>query len=257
MAKKKEKKPAGAPMRQVPCPLCGMGGKEIRAEGDVRLCRCEDCGLAFRNPRPSLGSLNAERDEKVKSLAEIQTRVELRPRDGKPQDVMREYFRLSKGLPAVLNGFGRKVLEVNCGTVARLRAFEGFGWDAYGVDPSRHAIPLGSGFNALVRQGMFDAADLKENFFDLVVCYDFSVLPDPAVSAKKIARILRPKGLAYLQVPRIPLSEEEGVPEKIEPEMLFYYTNDTLRRLLAESGLKILGESGEEDTEITMWAKRK
>ena len=250
MARKKTT--AGATVRQISCPLCGMGGKEIHVSGDIRLCRCEDCGIVFRNPRPSVGSLYAERDKELKRLAEVQTRIELRPEDKKPVAVMKDFFRLSKGVPAALNGFGRKVLEINCGTVMRLRAFEGFGWEAHGIDPSEHAIRLGGGFHIHVRQGMFDAADLKKSFFDLAVCYDFSVLPDPAVSVGKVARILRPKGLAYLSVPRVPFSEE-GVPEQVEPQMLFYYTNDSLRRLLAENGLKVLEESGEDEPEISMW----
>ena len=253
----RNKKTTGATVRQISCPLCGMGGKEIHVSGDIRLCRCEDCGTVFRNPRPSVGSLYAERDKELKRLAEVQTRIELRPEDKKPGEVMKDFFRLSKGVPAALNGFGRKVLEINCGTVMRLRAFEGLGWEAHGIDPSEHALRLGGGFHIHVRQGMFDTADLKENFFDLVVCYDFSVLPDPAVSAAKIAKVLRPKGLAYLQAPRVPFSEEENVPEKVEPQMLFYYTNDSFRRLLAENGLKVLEESEEDDPEISMWVGRK
>jgi len=256
VAKKKEKKAASVTVRQVSCPLCGMGGKEIHVAGDVRLCSCEDCGVVFRNPRPSVGSLNAERDKDIKRLARAQTRVELRPEDKKPKEVMKDFFRLSKGVPAALNGFGKKVLEINCGTVARLRAFEDFGWETHGIDPSEHAIQLAGGFHVHVKQGMFDGADLKSNHFDLVICYDFSVLPDPAVSAGKIAQILKPKGLAFISAPRIAFSEE-GVPERIEPEILFYYTNDSMRRLLAENGLKVVEESGEDDPEIRMWVGRK
>jgi SAM-dependent methyltransferase len=233
-----------------------MGGKEIHVAGDIRLCRCEDCGIVFRNPRPSVGNLNAERDKALKKMADALYKVARRPEDERPVEVMKDFFRLRKGVPAALNGFGKRVLEINCGTVTRLVAFEQLGWETHGIDPSEHAIRLAGGFRVHVRQGQFDAAQFKSKHFDLVACYDFSTMPDPAVSVKKIAQILRPKGLVFICTPRIPFTEE-GVPEKVEPQMLFYYDNDSMRRLLAENGLKVVEESEEGEPEIRIWAGRK
>ena len=115
------------------------------------ICRCEDCGLLFQNPRPSLGYLATERNRLYEDAIEKPHGHEIKDQAEIARIIMKGYHHRNSGRPAVLNAFGKHVLDVNCGLGLRLREFQKYGWDIHGIDPiltnfrDRHLQVAGNG----------------------------------------------------------------------------------------------------------------
>ena len=242
--------PKAEPVRTVRCPVCDGGGGEFKKTGDLSICKCEDCGLLFQNPRPSLGYLAVQRDGRFRNAMTEPQGSRIKEQSQVALEVMKGFHKHTSGREAALNSFGKNVLDVNCGHGFRLREFQKYGWDIYGVDTSRNAVEYGRACALDVKEGWLDTAGFKPGMFDLVIFRDnFGELPDPGEAVKKLSGLMKPKGLVYVH-------EMDFHEKEIEPGRLFYFDQDCMRRLFMENGFTVIEEE-KDDEGFFFWFGKK
>lgn len=249
-------KASGGKGRVVSCPLCGMGG--IVLPGAHGICKCGgDCGIAFRSPRPSLPDILAKRELRLHAGLQRLGKENLARKDGLPETLMREFFRIAQGKRALRSGFNRRVLEINSGLGMTLWPFVEYGWTALGTDLSDCAVQAVSKRPIIVRQGLFELLNFEP--LDLIFCENFSAIPGPVGCLKKAHKVLKDKGLLCLMSARAELSEDgEFVnAESFDASELFFYCEESLSRLLIANGFDVVDATGPADSTIMVWARKK
>lgn len=242
--------PKEQPVRTVRCPVCDGGGGQYHKAGDLTICRCEDCGLLFQNPRPSLGYLAVQRNNRFQNAMTEPQGSRIKEQSQAALEVMKGYHKHTSGREAALNSFGKKVLDVNCGHGFRLREFQKYGWEIYGIDTSRNAVEYAKACALDVKEGWLDTAGFKNSIFDLVLFRDnFGELSDPGEAVKKLHEILKPRGLVYVH-------ERDFHEKETSPDRLFYFDADCLRRLFMENGFTVL-EEDKDDEGFYFWFVKK
>jgi hypothetical protein len=237
-------------LRTVRCPVCDGGGGEFKKTGDLTICKCEDCGLLFQNPRPSLGYLAVQRNGRFQNAMAEPHGARIREESRAALEIMKGYHRHTSGRAAALNSFGKNVLDVNCELGFRLREFQKYGWEIYGIDTSRNAVEYTKACALDVKEGWLDTVGFKAGMFDLIVFQDnFGELSDPREAVKKLHEILKPKGLVYVH-------ERDFHEKEIDANRLFYFDRDSLRRLFMENGFTVLEEE-KDDEGFFFWFGKK
>jgi 2-polyprenyl-3-methyl-5-hydroxy-6-metoxy-1,4-benzoquinol methylase len=243
-------------METVACNLChGSRASELynlpdyllqHPETRTRLVRCQECGLVYQNPRPTLEEMaqyypndyecyNPETDLGHNSwLLEQALQYGVRRR-------CRSVTRYKQG--------GR-LLDVGCATGTFLRGMAPLpGWEVYGIDISPHASRIAREKYGLdVRTSDLEHADFPEAYFDAITLWEvLEHLHDPAASLQRIYRLLKPDGLLVLRVPNIESWDARlfgpcwaGLDS---PRHLYVFSTRTLHQYLALSGFTILQTS--------------
>ena len=233
--------PKEQPVRTVHCPVCDGGGGEFKKTGDISICKCEDCGLLFQNPRPSLGYLAVQRNGRFQNAMTEPHGARIREESRAALEIMKGFHKYTSGRPAALNSFGKNVLDVNCELGFRLREFQKYGWEIYGVDTSRNAALYAKACALDVKEGWLDTVDFKPDMFDLVIFRDnFGELPNPKETVKKLSGLLKPRGLVYVH-------ERDFQEKDIDPARLFYFDQDCMRRLFMENGFTVIEEEKDDE----------
>lgn len=157
----------------------------------IRLVRCTECDLIYRNPV-----------ERQHELAEIYART------APPAEVLRSLHDTQ--LPALYEqaaelrlamGRGGSVLEVGSYVGAFLSAARREGLAAEGVDinPDVNTFTRSLGF--AVHDGELDASAFDRAFDALAIWNTFDQLPDPRRTLNEAAALVRPGGVIVLRVP--------------------------------------------------------
>jgi len=242
------------------CPLCG--GEDLRrfAEGErgvsaaadarsfgssrpaiepVRVLECRSCGLAFRDPRPGAGELEAR-------YRMLRDELYVAEERGRRRSCRRSLRLLERHTP----GRRGRLLDVGCSAGFFLSEAAGAGWSVFGLEPSAwKAVQarslLGPGRRGRVQEATLEKAPFAGNAFDAVVMWDvLEHVADPGLALAQAARLLRPGGILALNVPdvRSPVARLLGRRwPLLLPEHLFYFSRRSLRRLLGGSGFEVLG----------------
>jgi 2-polyprenyl-3-methyl-5-hydroxy-6-metoxy-1,4-benzoquinol methylase len=229
----------------VPCNLCGSADQEAFCPENGRgLVRCVRCSLVYVSPRPSSEDLYALYDERYFKNAESVTvgytdyfsdELNIRQTSGRRLRRIERFVRPGR------------LLDMGCATgffldEARLR-----GWDVTGIDISRFAIEYArSRFGFDARHGSFTQEEFSESSFDLVTMWDvIEHVPDPRAYIHKAAAVLKTGGVLTLATPDVDswparLTGRKWIGYKLSDEHLYYFSRNTLRRLLHEAGLEVV-----------------
>lgn len=238
------------------CPICEVmttkfvgrrGGAAHRAGLGVecRIWRCRACGLVFPNPMPvPVGGVeqhySMDADEFFRN-----------------HDVERKLWAGRHFIAHAerLTGGKGKVLDVGAGRGELLRAAREAGWSAVGIEPSPSFAEYAARYSgaeimrAPVEQCGFEA----ESFDAVILAAVLEHLYNPDEVVGEIARILRPGGALFIDVPN-----EAGlyfilgnfyqrlrgrdwsvnVAPTFNPYHLFGFNPRALRKLLAKHGLR-------------------
>jgi len=237
-------------LRIVRCPVCDGAGEEFKENKNLSLCKCQDCGLLFQNPRPSLGYLVVQRNGSFQDAMTKSHGKEIREQSKTTTEIMKGFHKHTSGRPAALNSFGKNVLDVNCELGFRLREFQKYGWNVYGIDTSKNAVEYARACALDVKEAWLDTAEFKTNMFDLILFWNnFGDLPDPNLGVNILLNILKPKGLIFIH-------QEEVNEENFDNKQLFYFDQDSLRRLFMNNGFKVVQEE-KDDSGFFFWLGKK
>jgi 2-polyprenyl-3-methyl-5-hydroxy-6-metoxy-1,4-benzoquinol methylase len=141
-----------------------------------------------------------------------------------------------------------RVLDVGCGYGYFLEAAEAAGFEGHGIDVSAKAVQeTARRLPGRVHHGdVRDCPALGPEEFDVVfVSHLIEHIPEPVSFVAALSRILKASGIAIFVTPNIHsplarLSRSRWVSLKV-PEHVAYYNPETIRRLLEEGGLEVIG----------------
>jgi 2-polyprenyl-3-methyl-5-hydroxy-6-metoxy-1,4-benzoquinol methylase len=241
-------------MEYVACNLCGSINTRVRYPRTIKdnapgveayrctssgygqhhaIVQCNQCGLAYTNPRPASKDLMA-------SYAIIDDPLYLQEREGRVLTFSHHLTPIEKmaTLP------GRKLLDVGCYTGVFLDIAAANGWEAWGVDPSRWAVEQARSRGLNVVEGTLASADWPDGAFDVVTMWDvIEHVGDPLGELRQAWRVLRPGGLAVVHTMDIDslFSRILGGRWPWLMEMhIYYFSQRTLKVMLEQAGFQVI-----------------
>jgi SAM-dependent methyltransferase len=248
-----------ADLERSTCTLCGARGASVvyRNCRDRRhwlprsfdVVRCDDCGLARTDPRPTVRSISSFYPSSYVSYGA----------DEPPTSTWYAALRAVVRLPYVLrygsadpwfspSDGANRLLDVGCGTGVYLQAMARLGWRVHGIEPdaataARAAERKGVHADAIF-VGTVEDADYPPGMFDLVtLAHVLEHLHDPRTALGRIHGWLRPGGRVRLWLPDVE-SLESRVFRQLwfgldVPRHLYHFGRPTIRALLDAAGFRV------------------
>lgn len=201
--------------------------------GHPQIVSCNGCGLMYANPRETVRDLlnNYMNVQDERYLFEEKNR--------------RETF--SKALKFIEKYCSKKgkLLDIGCFTGLFMDTARQKGWDAVGIDPSSWASEYGRRkLDLNIITGTLDSVSFPDNHFDLISMWDsLEHMPDPKKAIALASGSLKDKGVMVINTPDFGSVFSKVLRENfwfIERTHLYYFTAQTLRKLLNNSGLDIV-----------------
>jgi 2-polyprenyl-3-methyl-5-hydroxy-6-metoxy-1,4-benzoquinol methylase len=226
------------------CPVCHSEtfGARFEIKG-IRIEACDRCGLVLQNPQPT--------DRELAAIYGIDYFIGASGNDQFAQQfelVKRATARLQLDeIAAYLTEHGRsekklRLLEVGCGHgnmlyEARARGFLVEGLE-YSVDAAQRANDnLGA---EVVRVGAVGETALPEKSYDICILADvIEHVRDPENFLRHISRILKDDAVIFIATPSTDSWSARALGRQwmeFKPEHLFYFSRETIQRLLASAG---------------------
>lgn len=214
--------------------------------------RCLECGLIFIDPMPE-----AEELARVYSYSELTESLEAL----NPLLSAALSSSLLRGMLATTGRFvvesrvkflkrscgsGKKVLDVGCGTGLFGQLASETGFDVWGQEISQGMADEAKKRldSSHVIVGELSEFSFEKEFDAVTLWHVFEHMPDPETALGQIHRILKDDGVLILEVPsakslslRLFRSSYTGL---LVPEHLFFWSENSLRRILERQGFVIV-----------------
>lgn len=239
-------------MESVHCPVCGgEPGATVVAAGDrlgiappderFTVVRCQRCGVAYTNPRPTAAEIGAyyppgyngdtRRSGSVARLEDAYRR--------------RQQGEVLRWLASRRPQRGR-LLDVGCGSGDLLLALSGDGWTVRGVEPDAAGAALARGRGLDVITGRFEDVELPTDFAVVVFSGVLEHVADPVAALRRARALLAPGGLlAVLHLPLLDSPQARAFGARWLaldlPRHLTHFENATFAMTAAAAGLRIVG----------------
>ena len=236
----------------VNCPVCDSGRYRIRYEprvdildpaelygaasgvpGTQSVVVCEACGMIYENPRFSEDVILLGYTQSDDSSHDSQYAMRLR-----------SFYRSLEALKSHLPGMGARALDVGTAGGAFLEAAQAFGYDAIGIEPSRHLVEQGRKRGLAIEQATLDCHSFAQASFDLVCMWDvIEHLPDPKRTLQHIRGLLKRDGLLLINYPDIGTWQAKLAGRRfwwLLSVHLHYFTRSTIRDLCQRTGFDVL-----------------
>lgn len=188
---------------RIPC-LCGAMDELCIAEIDRygiphRTVICSRCALLRTNPRMDMRSIQHFYSNHYRNIYE-------RPGHDPPSyfesQASRGRTRARWALCRMCLAPGSAVVEIGCGAGWNLIPYAKLGCRVVGWDVDERYLALGRGRGLDLRFGLLEDAVSAGDSFDVVVLsHVFEHLVDPLAALGLLRRLLRPRGVAYIEVP--------------------------------------------------------
>jgi SAM-dependent methyltransferase len=226
------------------CPACGSAERVLLHErlrdhvffcapGEWTLYRCQDCGSAYLDPRPTPDTIGlAYRSY----FTHTWDRREPMVRMGwfrRSQRVLANGYRnwrfgtderpasrlgvlIAALLPlqrAVIDGEGRhlprsssdaRLLDIGCGNGSFLEFARRAGWQTVGIEPDPKAVDVAQKRGLDVRQGGVELLDAEREQFDgITLSHVIEHVHEPLILLRACKRLLKPGGWIWLETPNL------------------------------------------------------
>jgi SAM-dependent methyltransferase len=233
-------------LETVACNLCGSERHTAVYQMPDRLffpnefftvVACDQCGLGFVNPRPTISEM-----KKYYPLEYHQGA----PTPGYAQYLLRRFAAEAKYLQPLETGGGRKrLLDVGCGTGEFPRFMAARGWDVEGVEISLAARGI-SDFRVYAQE--FHEIPVEHPVYDAVTAWAvLEHVHDPRSYFQKAARVLKPSGLFVFLVTNFHSTASRHLFCEDVPRHLYFFTRETVARYLDAAGFALIQENNGRD----------
>ncbi len=204
-----------------------------------QLVTCKDCELTYLNPRikESLAYESYSNAEDDRFAAQNEYRI----------------ATFKKSLKKVLSHSGKeakglRVLDIGSAAGAFLKAAKDLGCDAVGVEPSRWMCEWGKKhYGVDLRPGTLSDQNFEEGSFDVITLWDvLEHLYHPEDELKRCAKLLKKDGVLVVNYPDYGSYARKILSEKWPFFLnvhLLYFTNKSLKKLLAKCGFELVETS--------------
>jgi SAM-dependent methyltransferase len=171
--------------------------------GRFSVLRCGTCGLGYTIPRPSPEELAAYYPDSYVPYQEPSAPTTVRQRLGARIDSARFSAGLRFGAFRVLTrSQPGRLLDVGCGRGDLAGWFAERGWSVAGVEPAADAVRQAKARGIEMHHGTLDDAPWPPGSFDAVTFnHALEHVPDPQLTLRQAAKIVRPGGLVVVSVP--------------------------------------------------------
>lgn len=222
------------------CPACGaLPRPGLRLDRDVQLLACPRCRLAWW-PWPAFDAATFyDRDyfDSPDARKGYSNYSAMEP-------ALRQTARTRLRRLARLGAVGGRLLELGCGTGVFLDEARKAGWSCAGVEVSGWAAERAAARGLNVRCASVEAVEIEARAWDAVCMWDVvEHLRDPASAIRAAGRGLCPGGLLALSTGDVTslcarLSGRSWHLYNL-PEHLFFFSPESLRRLMRASGCRV------------------
>ncbi len=235
------------------CPVCEYPNTAARyrlkdrffraAAGDFLLHECSSCGLLFQ---PETPELLAALDGFYPSGYWWKARGRAGVWEGRYREWVLRRDQLRWLCSVCPEAAGKRLLDIGCGGGAFLRLAAEAGFDAHGLERSAEAAELAeeAAPGRVFKCTADELAQQGESFDVLTLFHLLEHVPDPFRYLKHLRKLLRPGGLALVQVPnraslqaRLFGSRWYGLDC---PRHLYNYSLFSVQHLLGRAGYRIL-----------------
>lgn len=229
------------PVEPIKCNLCGADDYEVIARKSrfaipLMTVICRQCGLIYHTPRMTAPGFARFYEYNYRELiGENDTAEQL---FGKQKKHGLSILKFIEGYPIKGN-----CLDIGCGPGGQLAVFKEKGCEVTGIEPAQDHVAWARSTHQLnLIQGLWEEIELKEASFDWIVSTQMlNHLLDPARTMKKIFGLLKPAGLAYIEVMDfvyLTRSTPLEVATTIDHPYMFY--PEIFKALLTKNGFEIL-----------------
>lgn len=222
------------------CPVCGAGAPRPKLRvGRVEILGCGACGLAWWTPDPAHAAASvydagyfhgAGSGRGYDDYAGLEASLR--------ETFARRLRRLAPPAP------GARLLDIGAAYGFAVAEARRAGWRAWGLEVSAAAARAAAAAGIPVLVADAARAPFAAGSFDAVTLWDvLEHLPDPHVAVAELARLLRPGGQLALST-----GDVGSVAARLSgarwhlynlPEHLFFFSRQSLRRLLEAHGLRV------------------
>ncbi|MFQ3672204.1 MAG: class I SAM-dependent methyltransferase [Aggregatilineales bacterium] len=228
------------------CNLCGSAQHHPFCPANGRsLIQCEGCGLIYVSARPDERELYALYGEAYfhnNQSGEVGYADYIADEPNIRQTAQRRLAFVER----FTRGRGR-MLDVGCAMGFIMDEAHKRGWQVEGLDVSGYAVEyVRERFGHVAHHSTVTDAPLPANSFDLVTMYDvIEHVPDPKATMQRIHQLLKPGGIYELATPDVGslparLNGKRWIGYKMSEEHIYYFSVETLRRMLDETGFDVV-----------------
>ncbi len=228
------------------CIMCGDERLIKRLKSfEGSLAKCMECGLIFRNPKPSYETIKEYyKDDYSNIFLEEQTK-------SYRKGIFRHFFATS----IKDKGEGR-LLDVGSGYGIFLSLAKDLGWEVYGIELSEDACQFArKNFGLNVFCGDLKKASFPKDHFDVVTLWNvLDHTTNPLEQLLEIKRVLKDNGLLFIRLPNFLFQGKSRctgdafdklffgrtyLSQKISVSHLYAFTPFSIKNMLERAGFSI------------------
>lgn len=223
-------------METVKCNLCGsdnyrliysMPDAHYFVDEWFNVVECINCGLAFVNPRPTRAEISRYYPSSFYDYFDDERDYHLR-----------RYAAEARFLPKTSSDNNKLLLDVGCANGDFPRFMQQLGWRVEGVEvsPNSRAIT-----DFKVYKHDFKEIEVYEPRYDAITAWAvLEHVHDPMAYFKKAAQVLKSRGVFVFLVTNFESLSSRCLFLEDVPRHLYFFTEGTIRRYLAESGFDFI-----------------
>ena len=228
-------------METVRCNLCGsdrqtevyeMPDRNFHRDEFFTVVECDQCGLGFVNPRPTISEMQKYYPAEYFQAA---------PALDHSRYLRRRFVAEAKYLVELERNGGRKrLLDVGCATGEFPRFMVARGWDVEGVEISESSGRI-TDFRVYTQE--FQDIPVNEPAYDAVTAWAvLEHVHNPMAYFQKASRVLEPSGLFVFTAPNFNSTTSRHLFCEDVPRHLYFFTRETVKRYLESTGFALVKE---------------
>jgi 2-polyprenyl-3-methyl-5-hydroxy-6-metoxy-1,4-benzoquinol methylase len=213
--------------------------------GEFRVVRCRACGLFYTNPRRSVDETAAlySKDYFTSENPSTLGYDDYSIHEKGLKEVFSEHL-------SVVEKYVRppaSIIDVGCAFGYFVQVAQSRGWTAEGIEISAYASQIArENTKSPIYTGTLSQVKLKQSYYDVATMWDvLEHAHNPTEELTQANRIMKPDGYLFMTVPNagsVParLMRRHWYGFKSAAEHNYFFTKDTLTRLLAKTGFTLV-----------------